>query len=238
MVAATPERGGACVMRLPETVVRFLDEYHAGGVTERDCRACSSPCCSLGGFAILENVVQIHELYRRGALRRADYDYEPGLSFAQFVFKYFDVYKKSVTVDGGDTTLMLFHMRALSADGHLVSVPGGDDYWEIRRELFERNPWLNRGCVFLSHKVDNWPNDDGDAGRHCILHAPNSATAVTAKPIDCVFFTCNRPLEARMPTAEQSSTWFQLLAEHFPNSLERFEALIGASASEDHVPSE
>src|SRR5271169_2624247 len=65
----------------PDAIVRFLSEYHSGGVTESDCRACSSPCCSLGGFAVLENVVQIYELYQHGGLRRADYEYEPGLSF-------------------------------------------------------------------------------------------------------------------------------------------------------------
>ena len=220
-------------MELPEAVARFLDEYHAGGVTERDCRACSSPCCSLGGFAILENVLQIYELYQRGALRRTDYDFEPGLAFGEFIFKYFDVYKKTVAVNGGDATLMLFHMRSLSADGHVISIPGGDDYWDVRKELFELNPWLNRGCVFLSRRVDNWPSDDADASRHCILHVPGSATTVTAKPIDCVFFTCNRPLEARVPNVDQSAAWFRLLAEHFPNSLERFDALIGEKAYAD-----
>jgi hypothetical protein len=230
--AAAVERRGARLMKLPEAVTRFLDDYHAGGVTEQDCRACSSPCCSLGGFAIFENVVQIHERYRRGDLRRGDYEFEPGLGFAEFVFRYFDVYKKSVTANGVNTTLMLFHMKSLSADGHLISLPGGDDYWEIRKELFQRNSWLNRGCVFLSHKVDNWPSDDGDASRHCILHTRDSATAVTAKPVDCVFFTCNRPLDGRVPSEEQSSAWFRLLAEHFPNSFERFEAMIGEGAAE------
>lgn len=210
----------------PEPIVRFLKQYHAGGVTEADCRACSSPCCSLGGFAILENVVQIYDVYRRGGLRRAGYEYEPGLSFADFVFKYFDVYKKKVPVDGGEVTLLLFHMRSLSQGNHLISIPAGGDYWEIRAELFQQNPWLNRGCVFLSHKVGNWPEDDRDASRHCILHTPLSGTHVTAKPIDCVFYTCNKPIEGRVPTEAQSGEWFRLLAEHFPNSLERFEAMI------------
>ncbi len=210
----------------PDPIIRFLNEYHTGGVTEGDCRACSSPCCSLGGFAILENVVQIHELYRQGKLQRADYEYEPGLSFADFVFKYFDIYKKKVPADGGELTLMLFHMRSLSQDGHLISIPANGDYWEIRAELFQQNPWLNRGCVFLSHKVGNWPEDDRDASRHCILHTPSSGTNVTAKPIDCVFYTCNKPIDGRVPTVEQSANWFRLLATHFPNSLERFEALI------------
>ena len=210
----------------PDPIVRFLKEYHAGGVTEADCRACSSPCCSLGGFAILENVVQIYELYWQGGLRRTDYEYEPGLSFADFVFKYFDVYKKKVPLEGGEATLMLFHMRSLSQEGNLISIPAGGDYWEIRAELFQQNPWLNRGCVFLSHKVGNWPEDDRDASRHCILHTPSSGSHVTAKPIDCVFYTCTKPIEGRVPTEQQSANWFRLLSTHFPNSMERFEALI------------
>ena len=221
-------------MKLPEAVARFLDEYHAGGVTERDCRACSSPCCSLGGFAILENVLQIYELYRCGALSRTDYEFEADLAFGEFVFRYFDVYRKTVSVNGADATLMLFHMRSLTADGQVISIPGGDHYWDIRKELFELNPWLNRGCVFLSRQVDNWPSDDADVSRHCILHVPGSATTVTAKPIDCVFFTCTRPREARVPSVDESAAWFRLLAEYFPNSRERFETLI---AEEIHTDS-
>ncbi len=226
MVAAATQRRGARLVRLPEAIVRFLDVYHRGGVTEGDCRACSSPCCSLGGFAILENVVAIFERYGRGNLRRTDFEFAPGLSFGDFVFQYFDVYRKTVRAGGGEATLMLFHMKSLSADGHLISIPGGDDYWDIRKELFERNPWLNRGCVFLSKRVGNWPSDDGDSSRHCILHAPESKAMVSAKPVDCLFFTCNRPREGRVPAPAQSEQWFRLLAEQFPDSLPRFEALI------------
>lgn len=217
----------------PDPIVRFLNAYHAGGVTEADCRACSSPCCSLGGFAILENVVQIHELYLQGRLRRSDYEFEPGLRFADFVFKYFDVYKKTVPAESGELTLLLFHMRSLSQENQLISIPSGGDYWQIRTELFQQNPWLNRGCVFLSHKVGNWPEDDRDASRHCILHQPSSGTHVTAKPMDCVFYTCNKPIEGRAPTEEQSASWFRLLATHFPNSVERFEALIGDDLTDE-----
>ena len=213
-------------MELPETIARFLDDYHANGVSEQDCRACSSPCCSLGGFAILENVIAIHARYRAGNLRRKDYEYTPGLNFGDFVFRHFDVFKKTVPVNGTDTILMLFHMKSLSRNGDLISLPGGDDYWELRRELFERNPWLNHGCVFLSERVGNWPNDDGRTERHCILHTPGSNSAITAKPIDCLFFTCERPRQGRVPTPLQSDRWFALLAEHFPDSLPRFEALI------------
>ena len=57
-------------------------------------------------------------------------------------------------------------------------------------------------------------------------HAPESKAMVSAKPVDCLFFTCNRPREGRVPAPAQSEQWFRLLAEQFPDSLPRFEALI------------
>jgi hypothetical protein len=213
-------------MRLPETIVRFLDEHHADGVTEQDCRACSSPCCSTGGFAILENVIAIFARYQNGELRRSDHDYAPDLNFADFVFRYFDVYKKSVTANGAEVILMLFHMKSLSSDGNPISIPGGDDYWTVRKELFELNPWLNRGCIFLSRRVGNWPDDDGDTGRHCILHTSKNKVEITSKPIDCLYFTCDSPRNGRVPSPLKSAQWFELLAINFPDSLPRFEAMI------------
>jgi hypothetical protein len=217
----------------PDAIGRLLELHHAGGVTDADCCACSSPCCSLGGFAILENVVEIYALYRRGGLRRRDYEFAPALSFEEFVFTYFEVYRKRVPLaDGREPTLLLFHMRALSSDGHLISIPAVGDYWETRAALFDQNPWLNHGCVFLSHRVPSWPGDDRDASRHCILHAADSGTAITTKPIDCVFYTCNTPIDPRVPDADRTAAWFRLLAEHYPDSLERFEALLGDSAGD------
>jgi hypothetical protein len=214
---------------LPKRAIRFLRSYHADGVKEEDCRACSSPCCSHGGFAILENVVQIYEQYRAGALRRPDFDFHPDLDFKGFVFRYFDVYQKAVQLGDHESVILLFHMRSLSTGGHPIQIPavGGSSYWETRVALFEANPWLNRGCVFLSHGVGNWPEDDGDSTRHCLLHSAPSGSHVTAKPIDCVFYTCDRPIAARAPTQEQSTEWFEILAESFPNSVERFEDMIG-----------
>jgi len=81
--------------------------------------------------------------------------------------------------------------------------------------------------------VQNWPHDDQDAGRQCILHAPQCGTHMTTKPVDCVFYTCNTPIHARVPTQEQLAAWFRLLAEQYPNSLERFEALIGKEPFEN-----
>jgi hypothetical protein len=74
--------------------------------------------------------------------------------------------------------------------------------------------------------VQDWPHDDNDAGRHLILHRPHSGTLISTKPTNCVFYSYNTPIDARVPTEEQSATWFGLLAEDFPKSLQRFEALI------------
>ena len=49
--------------------------HHEGGITEQDCLACSSPCCSQGGFAILENVIQVYDRYKAGRLKRDDFDF-------------------------------------------------------------------------------------------------------------------------------------------------------------------
>ena len=40
--------------------------WHSDAVTAQDCEASSSPCCSHGGFAILENVLAIYDLYQGG----------------------------------------------------------------------------------------------------------------------------------------------------------------------------
>ena len=81
--------------------------------------------------------------------------------------------------------------------------------------------------------MQNWPADDKNPGRHCILHAPHSGAHITTKPVDCVFYARHTPIDARVPTEAQSGTWFRLLAEHFPNSLERFEALIGEGPAKE-----
>ncbi len=221
------------MQELPGRARTFLKRYHAGGVTEQDCRACSSACCSHGGFAILENVLQIYERYRAGALRRRDHQFPANLSFREFVFQHFEVYQQAVQLGDREAVVLLFHMRSLSSDGHLIQIPAVGEYWQTRVKLFEANPWLNRGCVFLSHGVGNWPEDDGDSSRHCILHSPLSGSHVTEKPLDCVFYTCDRPIAARAPTAELSAEWFSILAESFPNSVERFEQLIGVVRSPD-----
>jgi hypothetical protein len=194
-------------------------------VTSADCQACSSGCCSRGGFAILENVLETYRLYKAGALRRADYEFKAGLSLEDFIRRYFDVCVHEI--EGRDDPLMCFHMRGLGPTSEPIAIPRVGRYWDTREEMFSRNPWLNRGCIFLSKSVPNWPEDDGEGDRYCILHSPLSGSQVTAKPIDCVFFTCNRPYEARVPSFDESERWFRVLGDAFPRSRPRFERMMG-----------
>ena len=121
--------------------------------------------------------------------------------------------------------LLVFHVRSLSPDNRIIKVPPAGDYYETRGDLFRANPWLNRGCVFLSKKVPNWPEDDKDCSRRCTLHPAESATHITAKPMGCVFYTCVKPIQAKMPTRDETQRWLRALLAVSSSSLERYRAL-------------
>jgi hypothetical protein len=126
-------------------------------------------------------------------------------------------------------------MKSLSADGHPISIPGNiDTFHEIRAELFASNPWLNKGCVFLSKRLDESPEEDNDQSRGCILHSAKSETLLTAKPIDCVFHICGSPKQMKVPSPQQSKNFDKALAKYFPCSVERFLRLVG---EEDKIKS-
>lgn len=214
---------------LPTTALHIIDNYQSGGIEASDCVTCSSSCCAHPGFAILENVEVIYELYREGELVRTDYEFPPGMSFREFVMEYFDVYRHDVAGTDPVESIVFFHMRSLSADGHTISIPPMAtiaDYHRAREAIFRANPWMNTGCIFLSHQLKGWPDEDGVAERHCTLHSAEAGTQLTAKPIDCVFHTCNTPRDARKPNQEQSEAWFAELAQQWPNSVERFRQLV------------
>lgn len=224
--------------RYPKRIMRILKKWHSDAVNAQDCEACSSSCCSHGGFAILENVLAIYELYQRDELRREDYDFPPGLSFTDFVKTYFDVFWWPTGRWFWKKQIVCFFMKSLSSDGHLISIPWvGSSFHDTRIALFQENPWLNKGCVFLSKKVDEWPSDDKDASRHCILHHPASSNHLTQKPIDCVFFVCTKPHEAKTPTIRTSGRWFRALAISYPNSVKRFQMMIEQDDEEKDHPS-
>jgi len=211
---------------LPQGVLDFLEHYHKGGTGDEHCSSCNAACCSQGGFALLENVVLIHKAYERGLLKRKDYDYTPDLSFGDFVFTYFDVR----TYSAGESDIVLFHMRNLDFGNRIIGLPDEGSYWETRAKLFEETKGLNRGCVFLSEKTGKVPSEDDNTERGCILHVPESPDHLTAKPIDCLLFTCtDAPRHYKKPHAAETRQWMQLLAESFPNSIDRLKEMLSAS---------
>jgi hypothetical protein len=186
---------------------------------------CSAACCSHPGFAVLENVLEIYELYRQRKLKRKGHKFAKGLSLVQFIYTYFDVWERDVGPTEEDKQPMIFfHAKCIDEKGLPISIPPGESFWTTRDDMFRLNPWLNWGCVFLSHKVPEWniQKDDGFRKRRCILHQPNSLQVIGPKPIDCLFHTCTTPLEVRIPTQGQTDEWFYVLSLEFPNSKERF----------------
>lgn len=210
---------------LPEPVAETLRRHHEGGVGPEACAGCASPCCSRGGYAIIENVLLIYELYRAGKLERDDYQFVGGLSFKDFVDRYFHVEVRTVGRNGGSRGLALFHMKSLAPGGHVITIPAEGDHGASRDRLFDQNHWLNKGCVFLSESLSEWRPEDGRLGRGCILHDPAAASQVTAKPIGCVLATCAAPLQGKPLDEEAEQAWLEALAEAFPGSVEHYEAL-------------
>lgn len=228
--------GTETYQKLTGEALRLLAAYHKGGVSASECAGCSSACCSHGGLAVLENVLLIYDLYREGALKREDYEYPAGLSFRDFVGMYFDLEYHTMGWWLWKRDVLVFHLRSLSPENRVIAIPGVGHYYETRSELFRENPWMNRGCVFLSKKVPNWPEDDKDGSRRCILHRAESATHLTAKPIDCVFYTCQKPFKAKTPTVKESRRWFRrVLAVISPRSLERYRALVEKDGAPPHA---
>jgi hypothetical protein len=210
---------------LPDGVREFLEHYHSGGTGDEHCAGCNAACCSQGGFALLENVVLIHKAYEQGLLKRKDYEFETGLSFGEFVFKHFDI--RTYAAGKEEDELVLFHMRNLDFGNRVIGLPDEGSYWETRAKLFEEAKGLNRGCVFLSEKTSKVPSEDDNTERNCILHVPQSADHLTAKPIDCLLFTCqDAPRQFKKPHPVESTQWMRLLAESYPGSIDRFKGML------------
>jgi hypothetical protein len=212
-------------VEIPQEIKLLIAKYHVGGISGSECLACSSGCCSQSGFAILENVIAIYELYKQGKLKRKGFKFSKRLSFNDFVFSHFDNYIKMVGPEEHQEGLVQFYPKSIDDRGRLVTIPGGAEFYETRRQLFRDNPWLGRGCIFLSHPCPNWPEDDGYSKRHCILHTPDCYTILGPKPIDCLFYTCAKPYDPVCPSKEESDAWHATLSRAFPRSIERLQRL-------------
>lgn len=195
-------------MNLPAEISEFIEGRENDG--ESPCLACNSSCCNGPGFAILENVTMIYELYMNDKLTRSDYIFEKGLSFCCFVFKYFDI---TVIND----KLLVFFPKMISDKDRLITVPPWN-FWQSRDYIIKREK--SYGCIFLKKKQlenDTSPN-------YCLLHN-GSTNELSEKPIDCLFLQCSEVKKIKNPTGDESRDWFDLLDKHFPNSKERFNLL-------------
>lgn len=195
-------------MALPHQIIEFLAEREKN--SNSPCHQCNAACCNGPGFALLENVLQIYNLYTAGGLIREGHSFDSELTLSQFVFKYFDR-----TIING--RLLVFFPKTLS-EGGLNSVPPWN-YWKSREYLNKRS--ASFGCIFLAKK-----QTPGDlSSNRCILHNEQARGEMTEKPIDCTFLVCNGLRNVKAPTETETSLWFSLLDYHFPNSIERFNAL-------------
>lgn len=193
-------------MEIPLPIKTFLDERKKG--TRSPCENCNSICCKGPGFAILENVLAIYNLYQKDLLIRNDFIFEKGLTLSAFIFKYFDR-----TILNGK--LLVFFPKILSDNKRLLSIPPWN-FWQARDYIMKREKAY--GCIFLDHiylKDNNTPNK-------CILHDDIVNEFVTQKPIDCLFLHCTDKSDIVIPTDSESALWFSLIDYHFRDSINRF----------------
>lgn len=211
---------------LPGPIAALIAGNRKGRFRQSSCLRCPSSCCSRGGFAVLGNVFAIYNLYLEGGLRsiRA---LGPGLGFRGLVTVLFDVWIRRTGPEGRGGEFAAFHARSVAADGTPIPVPPEGDYWDARERLFARNPGLNRGCAFLSEMLPEEGIDDGKP-RRCLLHGRLSATHLTAKPIDCVYYNCRNPGPGRLPSLKAKHRWFGAIARCWPGTAEELEELMGA----------
>jgi len=167
-------------------------------------------------------------VYQRGALEREGHAFPPAMSLREFIFAYFDVWSRTVGPEDDERELVFFHVKSIDEKGRPISIPGEGEYWRTREALFEQNPWLNHGCVFLDRPLaDEFLGEEDLSVHRCILHTADALSVVGPKPIDCVYFACDGDRRGGEPTPEECDEWYYALARAFPGSVERYEELIG-----------
>lgn len=196
-------------MQIPDLVRNFIKERNQRSTVVSGCNSCDSICCSAPGFALLENVNKIFEVYQTGSLSRDDYEFEKELDLCAFVYKYFD----RVAFN----SLLVFFPKTLTKDRNVVSIPPWN-YYQAREYIQNRTE--KKGCIFLSKQFDK-----NVTGNRCTLHDEEAIEKMSSKPIDCVFLTCSQIGQVIKPSPQESSLWFAMLDYYFPNSIERFNQL-------------
>lgn len=208
---------------LPEGVRRLIAEHHRRAGAGGDCPKCGAGCCATSGFALFENVARACELYARGWLSR---QLAPGLDDRGFLLTYFDVVRVAAEDCPGAKPFHVFFPRSLLNRQALVCLSPVEDrsgkgraltlgeyaaVREFHREANAQYPWT---CVFLSSDIPR-PEGGGRTFTGCLLHGPESATHLTAKPIGCVLAACRTPPELLEPDPALVREWLAELGRHY-----------------------
>jgi hypothetical protein len=82
---------------------------------------------------------------------------------------------------------------------------------EHHREVNSQYPWR---CVFSSPDIHR-REGAGQTFAGCLLHAEESATHLTAKPLDCVLRVCRTPPELVAPEPMLYRKWLATLSRHW-----------------------
>ncbi len=198
-------------MQIPRVIGDFIKLRSLRSGSADVCNSCNATCCSGPGFALLENVLRIYELYQSGLLKRDDYEFEGDLDLASFVYKYFDrVFFNN--------SLLVFFPKTFTENHRMVSIPPWN-YYQAREYIQKRTE--KKGCIFLAKPLD--PNLAG--GNLCLLHHDSLYEEISSKPLDCVFLNCSADKQVIKPLFRESSFWLSMLDYYFPDSKERFSQL-------------
>jgi hypothetical protein len=162
-------------------------------------------CCKTPGFAVHENIELIYLKYTSDLWQTVPFGNKE-LSLEQFEQFYFTQVIFASNIAGDKVLLKLFFPKIVDhtmitdhrtgkvtlfgprimpdADLDLiVSFP--DDFHSFYTKRNCDRP-TNQGCIFLKREQEY----QIEHSKGCLLHADDSATRITTKPIDCVSFNC------------------------------------------------
>jgi hypothetical protein len=199
---------------MDEEIKKFIVERRKKVGETGDCSICKKSCCYQSGFGLFENTLKIYDLYSKNELKREKYIFVNGLSYCDFIKKYFDIVVYN-------NTFAVFYPRSINIDGRLIVIPPFGNFYNNRDYILNNDISINnKGCIFLSDHL----NLDGSNPR-CILHNNKMNDEITEKPIDCIFLNCSISRDVIPPTNDESNYWFSMLNLYYPNSLARFKQI-------------
>jgi hypothetical protein len=191
---------------MPKELYEFNKMIHN---EEPDCGKCEYSCCSQSGFAVRKNVEYIYQIYQRGDLVRNGFVFQAGLSFTDFVNRYFDIVKRT------ELNLDMYFPRHLDGNNSVISIPFeyDGDFYNIRDSILGDPNRKSRGCIFLK----NYPGSGDQTSKECILHDSKIHDSLYSKPIDCIFLTCSREMKVKRLDEFQELKYFEMIAKYYHN---------------------